>query len=71
MEAAARAMDGVTLTLVRGHEDGTVTEDVEAHEVARLEEWGIEYEVDTHPGGHDIDEALLKRIAGREAAALR
>lgn len=71
MEAAARAMDGVTLTLVRGHEDGTVTEDVEAHEVARLEEWGIEYEVDTHPGGHDIDEALLRRIAGREAAALR
>lgn len=66
MDAAARALEGVSLTLVRGHEDAAVSDAMEAREVARLEEWGIDYEVDTHPGGHDIDEALLKRIAARE-----
>jgi predicted esterase len=69
MEAAARALDGVTLTLVRGHEDATISDAMEAAAVARLEGWGIAYEVDTHPGGHDIDEALLKRIAAREGSA--
>jgi predicted esterase len=66
MEAAARALEGVTLTLVRGHEDTAVSDAMEAAAVARLEGWGIGYEVDTHPGGHDIDEALLRRIAARE-----
>lgn len=68
MDAAARALEGVTLTLVRGHEDNTVSDELEARAVARLEEVGIAYEVDTHPGGHDIDGAVLERIAAREGA---
>jgi predicted esterase len=65
MEAAARALRDVRVTLVRGLEDASVTADQEAREVSRLEEWGIAHEVRTYPGGHDIDRDLLERLAAR------
>jgi hypothetical protein len=60
-------LQSVELTLVRGVLDQFISEEDHASQEARLEEWGIAFETVTHAGGHELDAALLREIAGVEA----
>ena len=52
------------LILVRGLLDQFITEEVHARQEKKLEELGIPFETITHPGGHELDPAVLRQIAG-------
>jgi predicted esterase len=52
------------LILVRGVLDQFITEEVHARQEKKLEELGIPFETITHSGGHELDPAVLRRIAG-------
>ena len=52
------------LILVRGLLDHFISEEAHATQEARLEELGILFRTITHAGGHELDPALLREIAG-------
>ena len=52
------------LILVRGILDHFISEEAHASQEARLEELGIRFRTITHAGGHELDLALLREIAG-------
>lgn len=52
------------LILVRGLLDQFISEKAHASQEARLEELGIPFKTITHAGGHELDPALLREIAG-------
>lgn len=52
------------LILVRGVLDQFITEEVHARQEKKLEELGIPFETITHSGGHELDPAVLRQIAG-------
>ncbi len=52
------------LILVRGVLDQFITEEVHARQEKKLEELGIPFETITHSGGHELDSAVLRQIAG-------
>ena len=52
------------LILVRGLLDHFISEEAHASQEARLEELGIPFRTITHAGGHELDPALLREIAG-------
>ncbi len=49
--------------LVRGLDDQFISEEAHASQEARLHELGIPFETLTHAGGHELDTALLLKIA--------
>ena len=63
MEKAAPVLRKSRLTLVHGDTDPAVDEDRHRFQEERLEEWRIPYESITHPGGHDVDRAVLAELA--------
>lgn len=64
VERAASALRSTDVSLVSGEKDTTVRPEVAEEAAARLDAAGIAFAVLRHPGGHDIDEATLLRIAG-------
>ena len=64
MEAAASALEGVDLVLVRGRRDRAVAPDRADHERTRLEAAGIAHRLVVYDGGHDIDPDTLRDLAG-------
>jgi predicted esterase len=57
-------LGSVELILVRGVLDHYISEEAHASQEARLEELGIPFKTITHDGGHELDPALLRQIAG-------
>lgn len=64
MERAARSLEGVELVLVRGSDDAAVEAARAEEERSRLADAGVAYRVVTYEGGHDIDAAALRALAG-------
>jgi len=60
---AARRLEGVEILLVRGASDPLRNPAEEAREEAWLQEAGLHYRVETHPGGHEIDSSVLLTLA--------
>ena len=52
------------LILVRGLLDEFVSEEAHASQEARIAELGIPFKTITHAGGHELDRAVLREIAG-------
>ena len=52
------------LILVRGLLDEFISEEAHASQEARIEELGIPFKTITHAGGHELDVAVLREIAG-------
>lgn len=65
LERAKEALEGVDVALVRGGDDPAIDEGLAAEEAERLREHGIVYRTVTYDGGHDIDAATLRLLAGR------
>lgn len=63
LERAASRLAGVELLLVVGDGDGTRRPEVEEERLEALRGVGLTPRVLRHPGGHEIDRALLERIA--------
>jgi len=59
-----RRLGSAELTLVHGVLDHFISEEAHAAQEARLEELGISFKTITHEGGHELDPALLREIAG-------
>ena len=53
-----------TLVLVRGLDDPYISEEVHASQEKRLQELGVPFQSVTHPGGHQLNAALLADVAG-------
>ncbi len=52
------------LILVRGLLDHFISEEAHASQEAKLKELGVPFRTITHAGGHELDPALLREIAG-------
>lgn len=52
------------LILVHGLLDHFISEEAHVAQEARLEELGIPFKTITHAGGHELDQAVLREIAG-------
>ncbi len=52
------------LILVRGLLDRFISDEAHTSQEKRLEELGIPFKTITHPGGHELDPALIRQIAG-------
>ena len=52
------------LILVRGLLDEFISEEAHASQEARIEELGVPFRTITHEGGHELDRAVLREIAG-------
>jgi predicted esterase len=55
---------GLDLTLVAGTRDQFITSKILEQEKRRLEAHGIPFHVVTFSGGHEIDEVVLRQVAG-------
>ena len=66
LERGPERLKSAELILVRGLQDHFVSEEAHALQEKKLEELGIPFRTITHPGGHEIDPALLRQIAGLE-----
>lgn len=62
-EAAREALADVDLVLVRGSRDPSLSARLAEQERGRLAELGLPYRTVAYDGGHDIDEATLRRLA--------
>ncbi|MCH7890094.1 MAG: hypothetical protein IH921_01190, partial [Gemmatimonadetes bacterium] len=47
-----------------GLRDHFISDEGHASQEKKLEELGIPFQTITHPGGHELDPALLREIAG-------
>lgn len=65
-EHAAERLGGLELVRVRGDADPSRQAGEEEKEERLLADWGIRSPVLRHPGGHEIDGALLEELAGGE-----
>ena len=61
-EKLRRLGDATAITLVAGEEDEVVPPDRVRTEHLRLEEAGVRHRLRHHPGGHEIDTALLATL---------
>ena len=52
------------LILVHGLLDHFISEEAHVAQEARLEELDIPFKTITHAGGHELDQAVLREIAG-------
>ena len=52
------------LILVHGLLDHFISEEAHVAQEARLEELGIPFRTVTHAGGHELEQAVLREIAG-------
>ncbi len=64
LAAAAERLRTLELCLVYGRRDGFITAKVVAQAEQRLRECGIAFRTIPFDGGHEVDEALLARLAG-------
>ena len=64
LERGPHRLGSAELTLVRGVLDHFISEEAHASQEARLKELGIPFRTITHAGGHELDPALLREIAG-------
>jgi len=64
LDRARRAVASAEVVLVSGRRDVSVPPAVTEESASRLRAAGIDAHVVHHPGGHDIDEPTLQRIAG-------
>lgn len=64
LERGPERLRSAELILVRGLQDHFVPEEAHALQEKKLEELAIPFRTITHPGGHEIDPALLRQIAG-------
>lgn len=64
LELASRRLSAVDVIMVRGTQDSALAPRLAQEETERLESAGIDYRTVSYPGGHDIDEDTLVKIAG-------
>ena len=64
LDRGPEQLGSAELILVRGLLDPFISDDAHTFQEKRLEELGIPFETITHPGGHELDPALLREIAG-------
>ena len=64
LERGPDRLGSTELILVRGLLDHYISEEAHASQEARLEELGIPFKTITHAGGHELDPAVLRQIAG-------
>ncbi len=64
VDRAARVLADTEVVLVGGERDKTVGDALSQQELTRLTEAGVAYRLERYAGGHDIDQATLRRIAG-------
>ena len=64
LDRGPERLGSTELILVRGLLDHYVSEEAHASQEARLEELGIPFKTITHAGGHELDPAVLRQIAG-------
>lgn len=64
MELAATTLGRAELVIVRGEEDPSRDEGLEADEAARMGAAGIEHRLQPYPGGHEIDDGALAELLG-------
>ena len=64
LERGPDRLRSTELILVRGLLDHYISEEAHASQEARLEELGIPFKTITHAGGHELDPAVLRQIAG-------
>lgn len=63
LERAAEATAAVDVVLVRGTEDSALSPEFAEEEARRIEESGLTVRRVEYPGGHDIDEETLTKLA--------
>ena len=63
-ERGPQRLRSAELILVRGLLDQYISEEAHARQETRLEELGVPFKTVTHAGGHELDVALLREIAG-------
>lgn len=63
LDLAARRLSAVDVIMVRGTQDSALAPRLAQEETERLESAGIDYRTVSYPGGHDIDEDTLVKIA--------
>lgn len=63
-ERAAQRLAATSITLVLGLRDHYWGEETRVRETARIEAWGLSFELRTYAGGHQIDRPTLEALAG-------
>lgn len=64
LERGPKRLGSAGLVLVRGLRDHFISDEAHASQEKKLEALGIPFQTITHPGGHELDPALLREIAG-------
>ncbi len=64
LERGPERLGSAELILVRGLLDHFISDEAHVVQEKRLEELGIPFKTITHPGGHELDPALIRQIAG-------
>ncbi len=64
LDRGPERLGSAELILVRGLLDHFISDEAHAFQEKRLEELGIPFKTITHPGGHELDPALIRQIAG-------
>jgi len=63
LDRGPKRLGSAELVLVRGLRDHFISDEAHASQEKKLEELGIPFQTITHPGGHELDPALLREIA--------